>query len=214
MQAARSSQHSENRALHQNGHARMTTRDSLMQSSSSLATMENPRRPQHRRRRPLPPGRLLSWETVEPTSADSVDGPSSSIKVFLTVRLPLTSLQIEFCYNSSLGTPSCAMNITHIIDQHSILGDHVFDSMSSLPELQRLLSERKISIYSLVGDLDLFWVGVTSNLYSFWLRKTLMILPVSNEFAMCRNLEISPRTRLREQIPRRVRILASNTRRR
>lgn len=109
-------------------------------------------------------GGLLTWQTLEHDRDDPHDELDSRPDSWMAIalRLPLTSYRMDFSYVSMMGTPSYALNITHIIEQNSSLYNLVRTIMlhdRSLPGLQILLSERRISIYSKCGDMNLFYVS-------------------------------------------------------
>jgi hypothetical protein len=85
----------------------------------------------------------------------------------ITFRLPFTSTQLRMHYDGGMGTPSCALNVTQVIDRYSELGRRLFTIIrpNGDPEkLRELISSRELSIYSVYrfGSLEcnLFFVGI------------------------------------------------------
>lgn len=109
----------------------------------------------------------ITW-TVNDSWIKDVDGNPRRIahrKGSITFRLPLTSTRLRMHYQCGLGTPSYALNVSHVIEEHSELGSQLQAVMGGSPrELQRLLSGRKLSIYSLFktrfGEMNLFFVRI------------------------------------------------------
>ncbi|KUI56991.1 hypothetical protein VP1G_04245 [Cytospora mali] len=104
---------------------------------------------------------LITWTTVE-TWAEAQDdafGMPPERSGNITLRLPFTSVQLDLHYTQFLGTPSYALNINHIIDTYSGLGYQITDLFygRDLLGLKKLLSERELSIYSVLGDTSLFY---------------------------------------------------------
>lgn len=110
----------------------------------------------------------ITW-TVNDSWIGDEDGDPSRIahrKGSITFRLPFTSTRLSMHYQCGLGTPSYALNVSHIIEEHSELGSQLQAVMGgSLRQLQRLLSRRKLSLYSLFkthsGEMNLFFVRIT-----------------------------------------------------
>lgn len=111
----------------------------------------------------------ITW-TVNDSWIGDEDGDPNRIahrKGSITFQLPFTSTRLSIHYQCGLGTPSYALNVSHVIENHSELGRQLQAVMrGSLKELQKLLSGRKLSLYSLVknhsGEMNLFFVCITA----------------------------------------------------
>lgn len=111
----------------------------------------------------------ITWTTTDGWIGDDDDDDANRIayrKGRITFRLPFTTTQYSMHYGGGMGTPSYALNVAHIIDQHSQLGSRLYRFMcpSADPkELHELISSRKLSIYSVYRcgyhDFNLFFVG-------------------------------------------------------
>lgn len=107
---------------------------------------------------------LVTWTTVKSWN----DGQSDDSKLMpdrrgkITLQVPFCSVQVDFHYTQFMGTPSYALNINHVIDPSSDFGNYIFSLVlqEDLPRLKKLLSDRKLSIYSLYGHSSLFSVSV------------------------------------------------------
>ncbi|KAK2605471.1 hypothetical protein N8I77_008305 [Diaporthe amygdali] len=94
----------------------------------------------------------ITWTTVEIIDKDSKTKSVPHRKGLVTIRLPFTAMQLDLHYNCGMGTPSYALNVTHVIDYTTELGEQLSDLMidqSDPKELHRLISERQLSLYSL-----------------------------------------------------------------
>lgn len=94
-------------------------------------------------------------------------------KGHITFRLPLTSTEYSIHYDVGIGNPSYALNVAHIIDEHSELGQRLHMLMwpdADTQELQEMISKRELSIYSVYRwedeDVNLFFVSITQG--SLW----------------------------------------------
>lgn len=107
---------------------------------------------------------LVTWTTID-TSVEDGHGKDSEMmpnrKGNITLRLPFSSVRFDFYYSQSMGSPSYALNINHVIDRWSELELELQDIMfkQNLVGLKRLLSDRKLSIYSCISDSNLFYVS-------------------------------------------------------
>lgn len=87
-------------------------------------------------------------------------------------------MQCSLHYYGGMGTPSYALNVTHIIDHNSELGQRLFYLMrpdGALEELREMVSSRELSIYSVyqnVGEeCNLYFVGIMLWSLSFSLNE-------------------------------------------
>lgn len=110
----------------------------------------------------------ITWTVNDSWIGDEHDDPNriAHRKGSITFQLPFTSTRLSIHYQCGLGTPSYALNVSHVIEKHSELGRQLQAVMcGSLRELQKLLSGRKLSLYSLVkshsGEINLFFVRIT-----------------------------------------------------
>lgn len=92
----------------------------------------------------------------------------------MALQLPLSSVRVEFHYTRFVGIPSYAFNISHVVDPRSKLGAQLHSIMgrgTDLSSLKQLLSEGKLSIYSLYRGAKLFYVSMIAliNLLMSWL---------------------------------------------
>ncbi|KUI64875.1 hypothetical protein VM1G_00319 [Cytospora mali] len=106
---------------------------------------------------------LINWTTVE-TWAEGQDdafGVPPERSGNITLRLPFTSVQLDLHYTQFMGTPSYALNINHNIDPYSGFGYQITELFweRDLLGLKKLLSDRKLSIYSVLGDTSLFYLS-------------------------------------------------------
>lgn len=77
------------------------------------------------------------WETVNDQHADDLENREAlawvrrrpASKVTVTFRLPFTSSRVDFRYIYGMGSPSCAMVITHVIAPRSKLEQLIEDIM-------------------------------------------------------------------------------------
>lgn len=110
----------------------------------------------------------ITWTTAEGWTGYENDNVIAHRKGCITFRLPFTSTQLRMQYISGMGTPSYALNVTHIIQDQSKLGRRVFDIMTDEGDpgqLHRLLSGRELSLYSIIRagseEINLFFVSMT-----------------------------------------------------
>lgn len=137
--------------------------------SSQPPVARNIRRPTHQHRRTFRYLGYISWTVSNSWIGDGDHDPNriAHRKGAITFRLPFTSTRLSVHYQCGLGTPSYALNVSHVIEEHSELGRQLGTVMrGSTRELQGLLSEQKISLYSLFkthsGEINLFFVRITS----------------------------------------------------
>lgn len=110
---------------------------------------------------------LVTWTTTETWVEDGCECAESmpDRRGKITLRLPFTSVKVNFDYTQCMGAPSYALNITHVIDESSELGQQIANIRwlgNSLPVWQRLFSDRKLSIYSVYRGQSLFCVSVAA----------------------------------------------------
>lgn len=107
---------------------------------------------------------LVTWTTVESWIEDQGDGSKlmPDRRGDVSLKVPFSSIQIDFHYTQFMGTPSYALNINHVIDENSGLAVEIRSVMylGDLPKLKELLSDRQMSIYSTYADRSLFWWSV------------------------------------------------------
>lgn len=111
---------------------------------------------------------LVTWTTVDTWTEDQGEDLTlmPERRGNITLQLPFSSVQVDFHYKKFMGTPSYALNVTHIIDPCSDLGRqiHTLVSCRDLIELKQLLSRRKLSIYSSYNGASLFYVSVIARI--------------------------------------------------
>lgn len=136
--------------------------------SSQPTVARNIRRPSHQHSRTFRYLGYITWTVNDSWIGDEDDDPSrvAHRKRSITFRLPFTSTRLSMYYQCDLGTPSYALNVSHVIEVHSELGRQLIAVMGGSPrELQKLLSGRKLSLYSLFktrsGENNLFFVCIT-----------------------------------------------------
>lgn len=99
---------------------------------------------------------LFRWESIQEQSQD--DPAQRHFKQeLIVVNIPLSSTRLNFQYSWVMGTPSYALNVTHVIEESSNLGDEVTDlfrERKCLGELRKMLSDRKLSLYSVWKQHD------------------------------------------------------------
>ncbi|KAK7737790.1 hypothetical protein SLS53_006410 [Cytospora paraplurivora] len=107
---------------------------------------------------------FVTWTTIESWHGEHGEDHKSipGRRGIIQVRLPLSSVKVDFHYTHFMGTPSYALNINHIIDRTSELGIKIGDLFRSderdLLKLKKLLSNRELSLYSVVwNDANLFY---------------------------------------------------------
>lgn len=112
----------------------------------------------------------ITWTTTDGRIGDDDDGNSIAYrKASIAFRLPFTSSQLSVHYVGGMGTPSYALNVTHIIEDNSDLSKRLWDLMSpgrDPKELCELISGRELSIYSVIRgsgsrEMTLFFVRIT-----------------------------------------------------
>lgn len=128
----------------------------------------NIRRPTHQHRGTFRYLGHITWTVTDSRIGDGDDDPNrvAHRKGYIIFRLPFTSTRLNMHYQCGLGTLSYALNVSHVIEQHSELGSQLRAVMVGKPtELQKLLSGRKLSLYSLFktrfGEMNLFFVRIT-----------------------------------------------------
>lgn len=107
---------------------------------------------------------IVTWTIIEKRVEDQSDDVrlEPDRRGHINLRVPFSSVQVNFHYNQSMGAPSYALNINHVIDPTSEVGIQFRNLMwgtRDLLQLKRLLSERKLSIYSLFEGSSLFYVS-------------------------------------------------------
>lgn len=117
----------------------------------------------------------ITWTTVESRDKDNKTNPAPHKKGLVIFRLPFTAIQLDLHYTCGMGTPSYALNVTHVIENTTELGKQLDDLMISKgdpKELHRLISERQLSLYSLFSiynrEMNLFFVRVMENRGFTW----------------------------------------------
>lgn len=113
----------------------------------------------------------ITWTITDDEIWRAGDGDNNSIanrKGSITFRLPFTSTRLSLHYDGGMGAPTYALNVTHVIEEHSELGRKVWALMrpwSDPGELHRLVSGRELSIYSVFRswsrETNLFFVRIT-----------------------------------------------------
>lgn len=109
------------------------------------------------------PWEIARYEQTDDHEDDWVlEHTLSDYRITLTLRLPLSSSQLDFRILYGMGGPSCALCITHIIAPESELERSINDVMfrtQDVAGLHRLFVTKKLSIYSENRDCNLFNVG-------------------------------------------------------
>lgn len=113
--------------------------------------------------------RYITW-TIADGWIEEEDDEANGIthrKGSITFRLPFTSTQLNMHYDGGMGAPTYALNVTHVIEEHSELGKQVWALMrpwSDPGELHRLVSGRELSLYSVFRscfrETSLFFVRI------------------------------------------------------
>lgn len=153
----------------------------------------------------------VTWQVFE-TCVDDGDeglGTNRSRKGRIKLRIPFTWWQMRFEYVPSMGCPSYALNVDHIIPEDSRLGLEIEDTFMSknLHELKTALSERRLSLYSSWGCINLFYVSLAA--FAFVVHTQVW---TTNEFSagtirkMGRRVKVSPRKRCPKDVLARVRL--------
>lgn len=115
---------------------------------------------------------LVTWTTIESWHEDYGEDDKSTPcrRGNIQVRLPFSSVEVDFQYTHFMGSPSYALNINHIIDRSSELGRKIADLISGdrdLLELKKLLSNRELSLYSVVwNEANLFYVSSSAHIHA------------------------------------------------
>ena len=129
----------------------------------------NNRRATHQQRRTFRYLGYITWTVDDSWIGDENDDVThvAHRKGRITFRLPFTSTQLRMHYDGGMGTPSCALNVTQVIDQYSELGRRLCTIMTpdgDLEKLRELISSRELSIYSVYRrwheEYNLFFVGI------------------------------------------------------
>lgn len=130
----------------------------LVQCSSTSTTI--PLKPRHQPFHslgllPCPKSQLLDRNLAEPADK-AYFGPIS-----LRARLPLTSVRIDVTLSFTMGSPSRTLLTNHHISKQDPFGVEIYKIMwnQSMPHLRFLLSERKMTLYSMVETHNLFYVS-------------------------------------------------------
>lgn len=146
------------------------TSNTMLATIPNLQTTvaRNIRGPTHQHRRTFRYLGYISWTVNNSWIGDGDHDPNRIAyrKGAITFRLPFTSTRLSVHYQCGLGTPSYALNVSHVIEEHSELGRQLRTMMrGNTRELQRLLSVRQLSLYSLfktpLGEMNLFFVRIT-----------------------------------------------------
>lgn len=110
----------------------------------------------------------ITWTITDGWIGGDEDNSMAHRKGSITFRLPFTSTQLSVHYDGGMGAPTYALNVTHVIEEHSELGRKVWALMrpwSDPGELHRLVSGRELSIYSVFRswsrETNLFFVRIT-----------------------------------------------------
>ncbi|KAG8161627.1 hypothetical protein KVR01_008614 [Diaporthe batatas] len=114
----------------------------------------------------------ITWVTSDTwNGGDESDGDNhiAHREGRITFRLPYTSKELTIYYAHGMGTPSYALNVVHIIELNSKLGLRLWQLMthgSDVDKLHKLISKRKLSLYSILRhsdrDLNLFFLAVSA----------------------------------------------------
>lgn len=109
----------------------------------------------------------VTWTVTDGWTGDEGDivNRMAHRKGSIAFRLPFTSTELSMHYHGSMGTPSYALNVTHVIEEYTELESQLWAAMrGDLEKLHRLISERKLSLYSLLrtraGEMNLFFVRI------------------------------------------------------
>lgn len=111
----------------------------------------------------------ITWTIADDCTGDDDDNVNrfAHRKGSISFKLPFTSTQLRMHYFGGMGTPSYALNVTHVIEERSELGRRLRSLMSSedgTGVLNRLISERELSLYSIVKhqdrEMNLFFVRI------------------------------------------------------
>lgn len=109
----------------------------------------------------------ITWTIADHRTVDNNDKGSNIMHRAgsVSVQLPLTSMQLNMQYFCGMGTPSYALNVTHIIESTSELGRRLRNLVihdNDPRNLHELISGRQLSLYSIYRwygrDLNLFFV--------------------------------------------------------
>lgn len=111
----------------------------------------------------------ITWTITDGWTGDENDNVNHMTyrKGCITFPLPFTSTQLSMHYYDGMGTPSYALNVTHIIPNESKLGRRLWGLMrpgADPQALHELVSRRELSLYSIFqfGDQEynLFFVRI------------------------------------------------------
>jgi hypothetical protein len=109
----------------------------------------------------------ITWTVTDGRIGGGDEGDDNRMayrKGRITIRLPCTSTQLNMHFNSGVGSPSYALNVTQVIERHSELGERIWGLMRDGGEksLHEMISKRELSIYSVlrkdVREMNLFFV--------------------------------------------------------
>lgn len=111
----------------------------------------------------------ITWTIADGRIGDDDDVNRIAFrKTSIAFRLPFTSSQLRVHYVGGMGTPSYALNVTHIIEDKTELNQRLWGLMSPRQDpkrLHELISARELSIYSVIRDgsreMNLFFVRIT-----------------------------------------------------
>lgn len=140
-------------------------------TSPESTTARNIRRATNQQSRTFQYLKYITWTITDGWIGGDEDDDNDSIahrKGSITFRLPFTSTQLSMHYDDGMGAPTYALNVTHVIEEHSELGRQVWALMrpwSDPQELHKLVSGRELSIYSVFRscsrETNLFFVCFT-----------------------------------------------------
>lgn len=154
-----------NEFLNLEGPSRTVPKDSLASQCTLRRKAQQSRNQQSRTFRYLG---YVSWTITDDWIGDDDEDDAGRVAHrtgSIAVRLPRTSTLINLQYHVGIGTPSYALNVVHIIEMYSDLGQRLWQLMepgSDRRKLHELVSERKLSIYSRIRlrdwEMNLFFV--------------------------------------------------------
>lgn len=109
---------------------------------------------------------------------------SKSGKTVVLLNLPFMPYKINFQCSRSMNSPTYSLTTVHTISTHSLGGawdmrffSSAFTAMSGingLTRLQRLFSERKLSLYSIVDGMSLFHVSIDLEGTLIWIMINIL----------------------------------------
>lgn len=136
-------------------------------------------RPRNQRRRTFRYLGCITWTVTEGWVGNDDDDVNDMThnRRCITFQLPFTSTQLSMHYYGGIGTPSYALNVTHIIEEYSELSFRIWKIMrpgGDPEELHDLVSRRKLSLYSMYRyhdqEFNLFFVRIMQRATWFALR--------------------------------------------